>query len=122
MYGFKKVIGIEFSARLCAVARKNVAMLPKVAFLRSPIEIIEQDVVFQPVSAEMNVFYIYNSIRRGRAFPTAGEHSALGVCGTARVWLIYNTPRYHETIDQSGLFQGCSLHEIGGTEFKVYSA
>jgi len=120
-YGFTKVVGIEFSARLCAQARENVATFAKIASLHSLIEVIEQDASLLPIHPDMHVFYMYNPFE-ATVLSIVLENIRRSVAATPRrIWLIYNTPRHHKVIDQAGLFRENSFYEIGGTEFRVYA-
>jgi hypothetical protein len=38
------------------------------------------------------------------------------------LWLIYNTPLAHHTVERSRLFARCETHVVGGTEFRVYAS
>ena len=121
-YGFRKVIGIEFSPQLCEVARRNAAVFPKAALKHSVIEVVERDAALQPIDAEMNVFYMYNPFD-GIVLSRVLENIRGSLATSPRkIWLIYNTPRHDSVIEQAGLFQESSLHEIGGTQFKVYTS
>lgn len=120
-YGFQKVVGIEFSPQLCAVARRNAAVFPKAALKHSVVEVIEQDVALHPIDAEMNVFYMFNPFD-GIVLSHVLENIRASLAASPRkVWLIYNTPRHDSVIEQSALFPEVSSHEIGGTVFKVYT-
>jgi len=121
LYGFKRVVGVEFSPQLCELARRNIATFSKGTPLRSPIEIVEADATRFEIGADMNVFYFYNPFDPPVLSKVLDNVRRSVESAPRKLWLIYNTPRHHELIHQSGLFRDCSCHEIGGTEFRVYT-
>jgi SAM-dependent methyltransferase len=120
-YGFKRVVGVEFSPQLCALARNNIATFSKIAPLGSPLEVIEADATRFEISADLNVFYFYNPFDPPVLSRVLDNVRRSVESAPRKLWLIYNTPKHHELILQSGLFRDCSCHEIGGTEFRVYT-
>jgi SAM-dependent methyltransferase len=120
-YGFRKVVGVEFSGELCAVARKNAELFFRKVKPQSSIEVIEADATTYRFHPEDRVLFMFNpfdafimekvleNIRRSLV-----EHPR-------RIWLIYNTPVHHELVKRAGLFQSDAFYEIGGTRFRVYS-
>jgi SAM-dependent methyltransferase len=120
-YGFRKVLGIEFSGQLCALARKNVDLFSQKTKLLSPIQVIEADATTYQFQAEDRVLFMYypfdafilaqvlNNIRR-----SLEENPR-------RIWLIYNEPRHHDLIKRAAFFKSDSFYEIGGNHFRVYA-
>ena len=121
-HGFKRVVGVEFSPQLCALARNNIATFSKIAPLGSPIEVVEADASRFEISAGLNVFYLYNPFDPPVLSRVLDNMLRSVESAPRKLWLIYNTPRHHELIHQSALFRDCSCHEIGGTEFRVYTS
>ncbi len=121
-HGFKRVVGVEFSPQLCALARQNIATFSKVAVLGSPIEVVEADVTRFGITSDLNVFYLYNPFDPPVLSKVLANLRDSVKAAPRKLWLIYNTPKHHELIHQSGLFRDGSFHEIGGTEFRVYSS
>jgi len=120
-HGFKRVVGVEFSPQLCSLARKNITTFSKVADLCSPIDVVEADVTGFEIAADLNIFYLYNPFDPPVLSKVLDNIRRSVESAPRKLWLIYNTPRHHELIHQSGLFRDCSFHEIGGTEFRVYT-
>jgi SAM-dependent methyltransferase len=120
-YGFRKVVGIEFSGELCAIARRNAELFFRTAKPLSSIEVIEADATKYHFHAEDRVLFMYNPFD---AFVMArvvdNIRSSLEE-NPRRVWLIYNTPLHHDVIKSAGLFQSDFFCEIGGNHFRVYS-
>jgi SAM-dependent methyltransferase len=120
-HGFKRVVGVEFSPQLCALARSNIAAFSKVAPLASPIEVIEADATRFEIGAGLNVFYLYNPFDPPVLSRVLDNLRRSVESAPRKLWLIYNTPKHHELIHQSRLFGDGVRHEIGGTEFTVYT-
>jgi SAM-dependent methyltransferase len=121
-YGFHKVVGIEFSEHLCALARRNLESYSRKVSLRSPIEIVEADATQHRFGPEDRVFFLFNPFdgvvlaqvlrNMGRSF---AEHPR-------RVWLIYNDPQHHDVVVRAGFFRFESIREVEGTLFGIYWA
>ena len=119
-YGFRKVVGIEFSGELCAIARKNVEAFSRNSKPLSSIEIIETDATKYRFQAEDRVFFMYNPFD-GFVLANVLDNIRRSLEeNPRRIWLIYNTPLYHDVVKRSALFQSDSFCEIGGNHFRVY--
>jgi SAM-dependent methyltransferase len=119
-YGFRKVVGIEFSGELCATARKNVELFFRKATRHSPIEVIEADATEYKFQGEDQVFFMYNPFD-GFILAKVIENLRRSLeANPRRVWLIYNTPLHHEVIKSAAIFKSDSFYEIGGNHFRVY--
>ena len=119
-HGFRKVVGVELSAELCAIARKNVDLFCRRMTHSSPIEVREADAAHYRFRPDENVLFMFNpfdSLILGKVVENIGhslqEHPR-DIC------LIYNTPRHHDLLKNSGLFRADSFYEIGGNQFCVY--
>lgn len=118
--GFKRVVGIEFCARLCQVARKNADIFTAKVPASSPIEVIESDVTNVDFKGDENIFFLYNP------FDAAVLEQALANITNSilkiprDIWLIYNNPVHHEMVQSNRLFQSCKLYKIEGEVFYVY--
>lgn len=119
--GYRRVVGVEFCAHLCRQARKNVDRFRLRHPSCSPIEVIESDVALYRFAGDESVLFMYNP------FDEVVMKQMMNNIGDSirriprPIWLIYNTPLQHETIQQNGNFGRCKRFEIGGTNFHVYS-
>lgn len=120
-YGFRKVVGIEFSGELCAIARKNVEAFSRNARPLSVIEVIETDATKYRFGAEDRVFFMYNPFDAFILAKVVDNIQSSLEENPRKAWLIYNTPLHHEVIKSAGLFQSDSFYEIGGNHFRVYA-
>jgi hypothetical protein len=120
-YGFRKVIGIEFSGELCSSARDNLQKFLRKCPSRSQVEIIESDVTKYRLRDDETVFFMLDPFNAPvltevlRNIRTSVERSP------RTIWLIYSVPREQQIIDQAGLFTQNQLHVVLGAEFRVYS-
>jgi SAM-dependent methyltransferase len=84
--GFRRVVGVEFSAELCAVARRNLAATG-----------VNAEVVYQSASDylfpdEPTVIFLYNPFRPAVLVPVLKRLHP----GT---WIIYVNPEYASAVD-----------------------
>jgi SAM-dependent methyltransferase len=119
-YGFRKVIGIEFSGRLCAIARNNVELFRRKSPLQSPIEVIEADAAGYSFHAEDRVLFMYNPFD-SVILAQVLDNLRRSLDEKPRpIWLIYNTPKFHDVVVAARLFKSDTFFEIGGNHFRVY--
>lgn len=119
-YGFRKVVGVEFSSQLNAIARKNLAAFRKKQPVDVDVEIVESDVVDYEIQPDQTVFFMFNPFYTV-IMETIVEKIAQSIDRfPRRVWLIYQYPECRPAIDDYGLFVETSRHEWGGCEFIVY--
>jgi SAM-dependent methyltransferase len=100
-YGFKRVVGVELSARLVTEARVNVASFRPRGDLRSPIEVICADAATFEPPTEPALIYLHNPfddtilravLNRLRASLAAAPRPAL---------LLYHTPVHSGVLDRA---------------------
>ena len=121
-YGFRKIIGIEFSKPLCLQARTNLQGFLRKSPSNSQVEIIESDVTQYRWSDDETIFFMFDPFS-GEVLSEVLQNIRASVERKPRtLWLIYNSPREHGTIEASGLFIDHQTHIIAGGEFRVYSS
>ena len=120
-FGFRKVVGIEFSGELCAIARRNVEAFSRKAKQLSSIEVIEIDAAKYRFDADDRVFFMYNPFDAFIVSKVLDNIRNSLEENPRPIWLIYNTPKNHDVIKRSGVFQSDSFYEIGGNRFRVYT-
>jgi SAM-dependent methyltransferase len=120
-YGFRKVVGIDFSSRLCAVARNNVELFSKKTNLLSPIEVVDMDVAGYQFRADECVLYMFNPFDSLVMTQVVENIRQSLEHNPRRMWVIYNTPTQHDVLMSAGLFKSVSAYEISGNEFRVYT-
>lgn len=120
-YGFRKVIGIEFSGALCAAARDNLQKFLRKFPSRSKIEVIESDVTKYEFGDDETVFFMLDPFNAPVLTQVLQNIRASVERNPRKIWLIYSVPRERHIIDQAGLFTHNELHVVVGAEFRVYS-
>jgi len=120
-YGFRKVVGVEFSAALCAIARENVKSFSAKKSGLSPMEIVEADATLHHLNADDCILFMYNPFHEGvmKKFMDNVQRSLQE--NPRKLWLIYNDPLHHPVISKSGIFREHHEYWVGGTEFRVYA-
>lgn len=120
-YGFRKVVGIEFSGALCAVARDNLEKFTRKVSTSSAVEVIESDVTKYQLRDDETVFFMLDPFN-APVLTQVLENIRESVQRVPRtIWLIYSVPREQNIIEQAGLFTHSQLHVVVGAEFRVYS-
>ena len=120
-YGFRKVVGIEFSGELCAVARRNAELFVRKTKSLSPIEVIEADATKYHFEVEDRVIFMFNPFD-GFIMAKVLDNLRRSLEENPDIYsLIYNTPLQHDVIKSAALFRSDFYCEIGGTQFRVYS-
>jgi predicted RNA methylase len=122
-YGFRKVVGIEFSRELCNIARRNVEVFSRKVKPSSSIEVIETDATEYHFHPEDRVLFMYNPFDAFILAKVLDRIRSSLEENPRPIWLIYNTPIpvKHNVIKSAALFQSDSFYEIGGNRFRVYT-
>jgi SAM-dependent methyltransferase len=121
-YGFRRVLGIEFSPSLCDIARKNIAVFSARAGYGSTIEVLEADAAAYCFGPDDSVLFMYNPFD-GHVMQALIRNLQRSLEVHPRpLWLIYNTPQYHDALGSCGLFRQHLFSEIGGNHFRIYKA
>jgi len=119
--GYRRVVGVEFCARLCRQARENINRFRARHPHCSPIDVIESDVALYKFTGDESVLFMYNPFDKV-VMKQMMDNIRTSVRRSPReIWLIYNTPLQHEIVQQEDDFGRCEQYEIGGTLFHIYS-
>jgi hypothetical protein len=122
LYGFRKVIGVEFSAELCRVARANIERLRARGFgLESAAEVVHQDAGQYAFSGEESIFYFFHPFDDallGRILDNI--HASLGRAPRP-AWIVYYLPVHAGALEaRIPGFRLLGAHLLSGYECKVY--
>lgn len=120
-FGFRRVVGIDFSEPLCELARANVGAYARTTPLRSPVDVVQADATTYPFNADERVFFLFNPFDRVVLEQVLGNLRRSLSRDPRKVWLIYNTPLDHDVVRRASIFTHDALYEIGGTFFRVYT-
>ncbi|HLQ38767.1 MAG TPA: methyltransferase domain-containing protein [Planctomycetota bacterium] len=119
-YRFKRIVGVEFSGELCAVARRNVALFKQRAALASDIEIIEHDAADYAIANDDNVIFMFNPFDAVVLGQVMKNILASLERRDRRIWIVYNYPVCRDVILESGVFVESGTYEHGSSRFSVY--
>ncbi len=119
-HGFKRVMGVEFSAPLCEQARRNIEIFRARVQPLSPIEVVQADITRHEWRGDENVFFLYNPFD-AVILAQFVERLKQSVAAHPRaVWLVYSAPLHAAVLEGSGLFAKRESINFWGTEFHVY--
>lgn len=121
-WGFKRIVGIEFSKPLCEIALNNLQVLRLRRLLQADadLRIVESDVTqyeFGPTDSILFLFDPFDAVIMNRVLENLGSSIRRH---PRPVWLIYNTPAEHSTVMASGVFEHTEKLLVRGTEFQIY--
>ena len=119
-YGFRRVIGVEFSSELCAIARKNLSGLQQRLMRPVDIEIVEIDAAKFVIQRDQTVFYLYNPFAAVVLEQVMANLRDSLAAFPRQVWLIYNTPVHRHAVETAAIFTKTSEFETQGNQFCVF--
>jgi SAM-dependent methyltransferase len=117
-YGFRSVVGVDFSASLCEIARRNLERYARRSETLS-WEIVCDDAAGYRVGDDVSVVYVYNPFDEVvmRAFLDGLDASL--AAAPRPLWLIYHNPVWHELVAARG-FDVVLERSYGARDFTVY--
>jgi SAM-dependent methyltransferase len=100
---FKRVIGVELSPELIAVAQENLhAVRDKLSCQN--VELIVADITTYRIPDDVTILYAYNPVR-GELFQAAMNGMIASYDRSPRpMYLLYRYPREHDVLEASGRF------------------
>jgi 16S rRNA G966 N2-methylase RsmD len=119
-FGFKRVVGVEFSEKLCECAQKNISIYQEKTKLNANIEVIHSDVVNYKIKDEENVFYLFNPFNEVVLKKVLDNIYSSIEKNPRPVYLIYYIPYYKKIIEHDGLFIKLKRYFFSGCEFIIY--
>jgi hypothetical protein len=118
--GFRRVIGVEFSAELCGIARQNMAAFKPRADCPVAIDVVEIDAAKFVIQPEHTVFYFFNPFNEVVLGKVMANLRVSLAASPRRIWLIYNTPLHRAVVAGTGIFTTISEFESQGNQFCVF--
>ena len=118
-YGFKRVVGIEFSHDLCEEARKNLLLFRKKVGYDADINIIESDVVNYRIKDDENTFFLFSPFDEVITEAVIKNIRISFEKNPRKILLIYNNPVYRNIVEVH--FMKLIDYVYGGSEFVVYT-
>lgn len=117
-YGFAKVVGVEFSARLCRIAGENVNRYA--GRDGEHVVIVHGDATEYVVRSDERVFYFFNPFDAGLL--QIVRDNILASCTTAprEIYVIYHNPVWRQVFDNSEQLELHAEHHFHDCHFVVY--
>lgn len=119
-FGFKKIVGVEFSHKLCEEAKKNLSIYRKKTGVDVDVEIVESDVVDYEVRDDENVFFLFDPFDSVVMAAVLKNINISLEKKPRKIWLIYHYPKFHNIIVNQGNFVKFNEYILGGNKFNVY--
>lgn len=101
---FRKVIGVELSDELSAIAKKNVASWSRVSKSQAKIRVIQQDAATFRWPRTPLLVYLYNPFACSLVADMAANLAAVAASGSGLADLLYVNPTCTDTLTSQGLF------------------
>lgn len=101
-HGFQKIIGVEFSKRLCEVCESNLQRFRRSARRDCDFHLINGDAAEYPVPTEVTVFCFFNpfgAITLGKVLKNIQASLAES---PRRIWIAYGNAVHHDTVLAAG--------------------
>jgi len=119
-YGFRRIVGVEFAAELCQIARDNVAAFRRKTGAQADIRIMHCDAVAYPIDDEDDVFYLFHPFQE----PVL-EQVVENICRSLRkkdrrVLVIYCHPTHQQVLQRRPEFSLLTQYAFGSSQFVVY--
>jgi SAM-dependent methyltransferase len=96
---FQRIVGVELSSALTAIAERNLTRWSAAPHLCSNIEILNVDALAAPIPDSPVVLYIYNSFNLYVMLPLLQRLQALALTRSAPIDLIYAKPQQAPLVD-----------------------
>lgn len=118
-YGFRRVVGVEFSEQLCALAKRNIKVFGQRNVIAAEIEVVCADAANYAIPDDANVFFMFNPFGMTVMEAVMKNIQESLNRNPRSIWMIYSDPVYAAAV--KGLL---GLHEeltytYGGHDFIV---
>lgn len=120
-FGFHALRGVEFSAGLCDIARRNVERFRRKSRSAADFEIIHADAAEYAVRHDEDVFFLFNPFDQHVLGQVMDNISRSFRARPRRMLLIYRRPAHEESITVSG-FVKVGEYRIWDSDFAVFEA
>lgn len=117
--GFKRVVGVEFSPELCAIAEKNIKTWFK-AYGQSEIQVVCCDAGDYPVQGNENIFFMFNPFGAAVMQLVIGNITSSLNRHPRKVWMVYGDPSERAVIEELKGVREILSYSYGGFDFSVW--
>ena len=118
-FPFKRLVGLDFSADLCRVARENFEKV-RGAHDAERVEFITTDVVDYQYRDDEDVFYFYNPFGPDVIEAVLQRLEQSLARHPRPVWILYFAPQYREVFDTCEFLTLEAYFVLGGADHLVY--
>ena len=119
-FGFKRVVGVEFSPELCEKARRNWSIYRKGVETGPNFEIVNSDVVDYEIKDDENVFFMFNPFDAVVMSKVIQNLDASLKKQPRRMWIIYCNPVCHDSFEGQDTFLRIAIIGQRAGSFAVY--
>jgi SAM-dependent methyltransferase len=121
-FGFRALRGVEFSAGLCDIARRNIERYRAKTPWNVDFEVIHANAAEYPVREDEDVFFLFNPFD-DYVLRRVMENIARSFEATPRpMILLYRNPVYEACVTNNSPFEKVSSHVLWGSDFTVFEA
>ena len=120
-YGFRSVVGVEFSSELCKIAEKNFCKWSQHLPPDQEVRILNIDAVDFQFSDRETVFFFFNPFDANVMTQVCRGISDSLIRYPRKAWIIYNNPVHREVLESLELFDNFLEIDAGGNIFFVAS-
>ncbi len=117
-YGFKNVVGVEFSRKLCNDANRNLEIYQKKESIIYNFEVIESDVADVQLKDNETVFFFFNPFDNFVMDKILKNISSSLKRKDRKIWLIYHNSVHAGAFESYKYFLNKSIYNFGGSEFE----
>jgi hypothetical protein len=119
-FGFKRVVGVEFSPELCDDAKRNWSIYRHGVGAAPDFEIANSDVLDYEIKGDENVFFMFNPFDDVVMSKFIRNLNASLEKQPRRVWIIYYNPVCQDILEDEGRFQRIAKFPHRAGSFAVY--
>jgi SAM-dependent methyltransferase len=120
-FGFREVRGVEFAHELCEIATKNCARYKAKAGVKTEFRIVEEDAAGRAVSADENIFFMYNPFDVTVLNKVLDNVSASLRRKPRRIMIVYYNPKWVCVFEQRADFAPLPELSFWGYHFTVFT-
>lgn len=119
-FAFRRIVGVEFSAALCEVARANVRQFSARHADSVAPEVVETDATQFALSDDETVFYFFHPFGEPVMRPVLANIEASLERKPRRAFIVYYLPVHRDLLDASRVFALRSARIVNGYECCIY--
>lgn len=120
--GFDRIVGLEISAHLCELAKKNIDRFrPRYADGQS-ISVVCDNVVHYSLTHEETVFFLYSPFERDLTHQFLGKVRESLRRNPRQLFLVINEFRFPDLLENDELLLHAFSYTYGAADFDVYES